>query len=462
MPEPTQQPHGFGTGDLLPTTLLAGRYVILEKIAQGGMGAVYKAKDKRLQGTLVAVKEMSESAIQPSEREQVIECFQREAELLARLRHPNLARVTDRFQRGDRHYTVMEYVEGDTLHDVLKTRSEPFPEERVLIWADQLCDVLAFLHRQHPKIIYRDMKPGNVMVMEGTDVVKLIDFGIARFYKPGRRRDTIEFGTDGYAPPEQYGKAQTDERSDVYALGATLHQLLSLRDPVSKPFHFPPLHRLNPKVSHRVASVIDKAVEASKSERYQDMDEMRAALLEGVSLAGSPVAVGDQAGSPEDDGESSAVDFGEVGVGDAAPSRSVSIPVPAGETVQLSSDAPWLKVRPRSVKGAAAGGGSPATSVDATLTLVPEALNAGRRRLTGGWLTRWAGWHTQLLVPAPETQRARLKIEGSGGTRHHVPVSVTVVPRGWNVTLGWLVTVAALLIEVGVLLALGLLALLLW
>ncbi|MEA3340882.1 MAG: serine/threonine-protein kinase, partial [Chloroflexota bacterium] len=171
---PTSPPlsHGrFGTGAMLPLTILTGRYVIMEKIAQGGMGAVYKAQDKRLQGKTVAVKEMSESAIAQAERGHVLESFQREAELLARLSHPNLARVSDCFQEENRHYIVMEFIEGQTLQKMLKGRSDPFPEEQVLDWAGQLCDVFAYLHNQKPKIIYRDIKPANVMVLDGSDQV---------------------------------------------------------------------------------------------------------------------------------------------------------------------------------------------------------------------------------------------------------------------------------------------------
>ncbi|MGC9346530.1 MAG: protein kinase domain-containing protein, partial [Anaerolineae bacterium] len=270
-PPPTS---GFGTGSLLPMQTIAGRYLILEKIAQGGMGAIYKAQDQRLQGKIVVIKEMSETAIVPSERESVLESFTREAELLARLDHPNLVKVTDYLQEGERHYMVMEFIEGNTLQNLLESCIDPFQEEQVLDWAEQLCSVLAFLHSQSPPIVYRDMKPGNIMISEDGNQVKLIDFGIARFYKPGKRRDTIQFGTDGYAPPEQYGKAQTDARADVYALGATLHQLLTLRDPGDQLFHFDTVRRHTKSVSTRVNDAIAKAVEMNKERRHQSMEEL--------------------------------------------------------------------------------------------------------------------------------------------------------------------------------------------
>jgi serine/threonine protein kinase len=431
----------------LPLTELVDRYVILEKIAQGGMGAIYKAQDKRLKDKIVAVKEMSESAIAPSDRERVLEAFHREAQLLARLRHPNLVRVTDRFEKDERYFMVMEFIPGRTLDAMLreqKARGEPFPEERVLAWADQLCDVLSYLHRQTPKIIYRDVKPANVMIVEGTDTVKLIDFGITRFYKPGKKKDTIEFGTDGYAPPEQYGKAQTDERADVYALGVTLHELLTLHDPVTKLFDFPPPRRLNPNVSRRVAKAITKALESSRNDRHQSMEEMRTALLgdDAAIKTHRPIpslSSGRLALTP------AVLDFGHVPVGGAAPNRSLQFTPPAGEKIKLSTDASWLHVQPRSVdkqKGRA------------TVTLDTSRLRPGRLTLQGGPLKRWVGWHTRLLVPNAQEQHGHVTFESKGGPVGDAPVSVTVVPPRWQVYAGWIVTLGAILLEIAIIIGL--------
>jgi len=450
---PSQQPGRFGTGDLLPTTTIANRYVILEKIAQGGMGAVYKAQDKRLQGKIVAVKEMSESAIPPADREKILKSFQREAELLARLEHPNLARVTDYFQEGERHYMVMEFIEGQTLKEMLEGRTEPFPEEQVLIWAEQLCDVLSYLHSQTPKIIYRDVKPANVMVLDGSDEIKLIDFGIARFYKPGKRKDTIEFGTDGYAPPEQYGKAQTDERADIHALGAMLHQLLTLRDPATVLFQFPPVRSLNPKVSRRVGAAIAKAVEPNKDKRHQSIEEMRAALLgdKAAKRRRAPMKkkparpTTPSAVPPSVPGQlvlaPASVDFGRVSVGGDVSDRPLVVTFPAGERATLDTDAPWLHVHPRSVSKRGSR---------VTVTLDTTRLEPGRLQLGGNWLKRWAGWHTCRLVPAEQKVRAHVKIELKSGPKQRVPVSVTVVPQPWQVQIGWVMTVGAMLLEAAV------------
>jgi serine/threonine protein kinase len=453
-------PGRFGTGDLLPLTDLANRYVILERIAQGGMGAIYRAQDQRLQGKIVAVKEMSESAIAPAEREHILECFQREAELLARLDHPNLVRVSDLFQEGERRYMVMEFIEGKTLEKMLEGRTAPFPEEQVLIWADQLCEVLSYLHGQRPKIIYRDMKPTNVMVLEGTDTVKLIDFGIARFFKPGKRRDTVELGTDGYAPPEQYGKFQTDERADIYALGAMLHQLLTLRDPVTVPFQFPPVRKLNPKASRRIETVIAKAVKPVRDSRHQSVEEMQIALLGDGTSRRDRIEQGDSL-SVEEGGKRakptrpaavpplmlrklkftpSSVDFGEVLVGSQAPDQSLKIDLPPGEKATFSTDVAWLCVEPCSLSKSGS---------KVTVKLDSGNLRLGRVQLQGGRLHRWAGWHTRLLVPMEQKSCADVKIQLKCGHSQRIPVSVTAAPQPGQVYLGWIGTGLAMLIEAG-------------
>jgi serine/threonine protein kinase len=434
-PSPSVQPGRFGTGDLLPLTVLAkSRYVILERVAQGGMGAVYKAQDRRLQDRIVAVKEMSESAVAPAEKQRVLDCFKREAELLARLEHPNLVRVSDLFQEGDRHYMVMEFVDGQTLERMLEGRSEPFSEERVLLWAEQLCDLLSYLHSQQPKIVYRDMKPANVMVLNGTDVVKLIDFGIARFFKPGKRRDTIELGTDGYAPPEQYGKSQTDERADVYALGAMLHRLLTLRDPAAVPFQFPDVRSLNPRVSHHVDAAIAKAVRPAKEQRYASIEEFGAALLgdgepgraalrdkDRAALKGLRLAPGNLATAPD------AIDFGRVSMGGSVPFWLMKVYVPSGGKATLDVSVPWLNVQPRNID----------KSGDVTVTVYPQRLRLGRRSLSGlGWVV----WPARFLVPAERKFSNHVKIKSNGSTLR-VPVSIVAAPSPGRVVVGWVATV---------------------
>lgn len=279
--QPVMLPPRFGTGLMPSQSVLNNRYIVLKKIAQGGMSAIYLALDKQKPGVKWAVKEMSETAINPGERAETVEAFRREAVMLRSLNHPNLVRVVDVFQdkAAGRWYMVMEFLEGQTLLEVMEQTPGNLPERRVLNWAAQICDVLHFLHTQNPPIIYRDMKPGNVMELRQEGVCKVIDFGIARFWKPGRTKDTLILGTPGYAPPEQYGRGQTTTASDVYALGATLHHLLTGRDPESKPFKFPPVRQLNPRISPRTEDVIARATQIKPADRYQSIIEMKSALI---------------------------------------------------------------------------------------------------------------------------------------------------------------------------------------
>src|SRR6266849_514241 len=194
------------TGFLGPRTVLHNRYRIERVIGHGGMGAVYQARDLNRRGILCAVKEMSLSMVPPEERTRAIQNFKIEAKMLWGLSHPNLPAFTNFFAENQRYFLVMEYIEGQTLEDLLERQGAPFPERRVLRWAEQLCDVLQYLHSQNPPIIFRDMKPGNIMLTRPGHI-KLIDFGIARFFRPTHGPDTQLLGTPGYAPPEQYGTA---------------------------------------------------------------------------------------------------------------------------------------------------------------------------------------------------------------------------------------------------------------
>lgn len=287
---------GEMTGQLPVDRVLSGRYRIVRLIARGGMGAVYLAADLRLDGTFVAVKEMSSSSVRGDTQAfaQAVSEFQREATMLARLRYVHLPRVSDQFREGGTYYLVMEYVEGQTLRDVLFAAGGRLPLHQVLDYADQLCDVLMYLHGQNPPIIYRDLKPSNVMVVpaqaalgresspdqaaSGRSLLILIDFGIARFYRAGHASDTAIYGTIGYAPPEQYGQGQTDARTDVYALGVLLHQLLTGHDPTTTPFALPPIQHMIPSIPDSIAMAITRATANDRSQRFADSAAFRAAL----------------------------------------------------------------------------------------------------------------------------------------------------------------------------------------
>ena len=278
---------GLGTGQL-PShfSLQQGRYLIVRAVGQGGMAAVYQAADQRLGGKAVAIKEMSDAAITgPLAKRQAIDAFRQEAQMLASLDHPNLPRVTDFFSENGKHYIVMEFVEGETLKTVL--RRQRADESQVRAWAAQLGGVLSYLHRQSPPVIFRDLKPANIMLTPQGQL-KLIDFGIARFFKTGQAGDTVAMGTPGYAAPEQYGQGQTDARSDVYSLGVVLHQALTLYDPTHTPFVLPPVRQLNPQVSSHMQQTILKAIQVDPRQRFQSMDELCRALASTATTAPVP------------------------------------------------------------------------------------------------------------------------------------------------------------------------------
>ncbi len=273
--------HPYGTGKLLPGSAMGGDYVIVSKIAQGGMGAVYEVRkmDSR-PGRRLAMKEMSFSmlnALEPQQQKIVVEAFRREFELLSSLSHPNLVRAFDYFEVHGRQYYVMEFIDGQTLETVLEL--EPvgcfLPVSRVLTWARQLCNVLSYLHAQMPPIIYRDLKPSNIMEVRGTKTIKLFDFGIARFYKPGKQSDTLRFGTNGYLAPEVVAKrSQTSAQTDVYALGVLLHQLLTRYDPQIDPFQLPPVKALNPQVPDSIHEAIMHALALNPNLRSRDVSDL--------------------------------------------------------------------------------------------------------------------------------------------------------------------------------------------
>lgn len=275
---------GGVTGRLPANTLLQNRYIIVKTIGGGGMGAVYVATDAQHAGQKWAVKEMSMAQLPPQDIPQAIRDFQHEAELLARLNHPNLPQAQTPFEQNKRWYFVMEFVEGQNLLERLNAHGGAFSESEALDIAKQLCDVLEYLHTQTPPIIFRDLKPANIM-LEPNGRIKLIDFGIARFFKPGQTSDTTNMGSPDYAALEQFGSGQTDARSDIHAFGATLYHLLTGNPPPKAneraldPKLFIPVQRANPSVSTRTSNAIDKALAVHPNQRYQSVRELRATLI---------------------------------------------------------------------------------------------------------------------------------------------------------------------------------------
>jgi len=270
------------TGPLEAGTLLQARYKVERLLGGGGMGMVYLAHDQRLANRPCAIKEMVDHFIDQAQRIEANEYFAREADTLAQLKHQAIPAITDRFELANRHYLVMEYVEGRNLEEELAARGEPLPEGLVIDIARQLCDVLVYLHGLVPPIIYRDMKPSNVMLNSNGRVV-LVDFGIARLFKAARKGTMI--GTLGFAPPEQY-QGLVDPRSDIYSLGATLHYVLTGRDPEKfPPFSFPPVRELRPGVSSNLAGAIDAALAYEMDGRPPRVQDFRDMMLYGRGLA---------------------------------------------------------------------------------------------------------------------------------------------------------------------------------
>lgn len=229
----------MGLADTQP--LLKQRYRIMSLAGQGGMGAVYKAADTELGNRLVAVKEMSLRGLNAREEAEAVRNFKREAHMLAGLQHPHLPRIYDHFLENGHWYLIMDFIAGETLDNYLqRIPGQKLSFEETVDYGIQLCTVLDYLHTQQPPIIFRDLKPANIMrAVEGQ--LYLIDFGIARHFKPGQAKDTVAFGSPGYAAPEQYGQTQTTPRTDIYNLGAILHQMLTGKDPAQTPFFFAPL-----------------------------------------------------------------------------------------------------------------------------------------------------------------------------------------------------------------------------
>ncbi len=292
---------------LQPGTMLQNRYLIQHVLGQGGMAAVYLTLDYRLGQNPVAVKENFDTSPQAQAQ------FQREANVLARLSHPNLPKVFDHFiERTGRQYLVMEYIGGEDLETLVQQHGA-FPEVQVLTWADALLDALTYLHGQSQPIVHRDIKPANIKVASDGKV-KLVDFGLVKLYDPANPRTATlvhGMGSPQYASPEQFNPAgHTDARSDIYSLGATLYHLLTGQAPatatdrVVNPQAFYTPRHINAAIDPNVEAAILKAMELPVNQRFQTADEMRQALqgtnsarwrgwpwLAGVGAVGIAIAV---------------------------------------------------------------------------------------------------------------------------------------------------------------------------
>lgn len=245
------------------------KYEILKLIGEGGMSKVYLAMDKRLNKSW-AVKEIEKKA-KDRNNEIVVQSAIAEANMIKQLDNPAIVRIVDIIDNGNVIYIIEDFVEGETLEALLDADGAQ-PEELVVEWGKQLCEAFDYLHTRTPPIIYRDMKPANVMLTpEGK--LRVIDFGIAREYKEHNLKDTTSLGTRGYAPPEQFG-GKTDARSDIYSLGVTLFQLVTGRDPCLASTELKPVRQIDPKLSEGIETIIQKCVQHDPANRYQSCVEL--------------------------------------------------------------------------------------------------------------------------------------------------------------------------------------------
>jgi serine/threonine protein kinase len=255
--------------------VLQGRYELLHVLGQGGMGTVYMARDLRLKGRSCVVKKLRDEFYREEDRQKAQAFFEREMQVLSELRHPNIVQILDFFLEGSDYYLVMEYVQGNNFFAMmqLERQGQPFPEKTVIDWVQQICEVLHHMHTQHPPVIYRDLKPSNIMI-DLNNTVKLIDFGIARPYEESG--DHTQVVSVGYSPPEQYWGG-LDPRSDIYSLGATMHFLLTGKDPEA--LHVCSPRSINPDISPTVDAIVQQATAQNFNQRHQTIEEFMEALM---------------------------------------------------------------------------------------------------------------------------------------------------------------------------------------
>lgn len=256
-------------------SLVDGKYKVLRVVGQGGMSVVYQAVNEKA-NKIWAIKEVRKDGVQNFEvvKQNLIV----ETELLKRFNHPNLPSIIDVIDTEDSFLIVMDYIEGNSLSKALE-ESGAQDQEDVVEWAKQLCDVLGYLHSRQPPVIYRDMKPANVMLKPDGNI-SLIDFGTAREFKSSSVEDTTCLGTQGYAAPEQYGgHGQTDARTDIYCLGATMYHLVTGHNPSMPPYEMYPIRQWNPALSSGLEQIIIKCTQRNPAHRYQTCDELKQDLL---------------------------------------------------------------------------------------------------------------------------------------------------------------------------------------
>ena len=267
-----------GYRTLAPNSQLQnGRYVVEKVLGQGGMGAAMLVKDTRVSNKLVVIKELISDSTDPQQRQADVNNFKREVDTLVQIDHPLVPTVTDSFQEHSRYFMVQEYVPGENLEDHMERIKRPMPEREALTYASQVLDILDYLSQLKPPIVHRDIKPANIIIGAKDKRAHLVDFGIARAdeARNAKRKQTAALGTPGYAPPEQY-QGNADSRADLYALAATLHHLLTNRDPREyPPFVYPPARSINKGLTADSERVLEHALQINVNNRYQKAADMK-------------------------------------------------------------------------------------------------------------------------------------------------------------------------------------------
>ena len=250
-----------------------GKYEVLKLIGRGGFYTTYLVRNIHVNKTwAMKVCDKKNRHYSPAIRESILT----EPYMMQKLNHPAIPSVVDIIEDEDSIYIIRDYIEGETLETIVRMYGAQ-PADKVIEWGKQMCSALGYLHSQNPPLIYRDMKPANV-ILKPDGAIKFIDFGIMRAYKPNQSSDTCCLGTKGYAAPEQFGGSQTDARTDIFGLGMTMFRLVTEVDPIEPPYEIKPICTINPNLPRGLEYIISKCIQLNPNERYQSCEELMADL----------------------------------------------------------------------------------------------------------------------------------------------------------------------------------------
>jgi serine/threonine protein kinase, bacterial len=270
----------MSTANLKLGQTIGGRYEIIDVLYRGPINTVYLCRTREVT-CQYALKEIWGGGAPEEEKNLSINLFDQEMKILSSITHKGIPRIIDHFSENSWHYMLMEYIEGMTLSAIKKKRFEHITIKEVVSWASQICDILNYLHSRERPIIFRDLKPSHIMLSLSGNI-KLIDFGLARFFTPAKERDTYVLGTFGFAAPEQYGQSQTGPETDIYALGATLYDLLTDEDIQKFVFQFPPIRKFNRAAPSWLEGIIARCLEKNPKKRYRNVLSLKRELDKGL------------------------------------------------------------------------------------------------------------------------------------------------------------------------------------